>query len=117
MDDDRCTGGISFRLRFMDKICKFGDLPHEYSNLEQAEIVIVPVPYDGTSTWQKGADKGPEALIDASGHMELYDIETDSQVYLKGIYTSKPANTDILPDQIVESVENAVQQYLNLPLP
>jgi agmatinase len=96
----------------MKQTIRFGDLPGEYSSLEQAEIVILPVPYDATSTWQKGADKGPEALIDASAHMELYDIETDSQVYLKGIYTAEPVNLDILPDQIAEKVENAVQPFL-----
>jgi agmatinase len=96
----------------MKQAIRFGDLPGEYSSLEQAEIVILPVPYDGTSTWQKGADKGPEALIDASAHMELYDIETDSQVYLKGIYTAEPVDINILPDQIAEKVENAVQPFL-----
>ena len=96
----------------MKQTIRFGDLPGEYSSLEQAEIVILPVPYDATSTWQKGADKGPEALIDASAHMELYDIETDSQVYLKGIYTAEPVDVNILPDQIAEKVEIAVQPFL-----
>ena len=34
------------------------------------------VPYDATSTWLKGADRGPEAIIEASSHLELFDIET-----------------------------------------
>ncbi len=114
MDNYRSACGISVRLGFMRKKTNFGDLPDEYSSLDKAEIVIVPVPYDGTSTWQKGADKGPEALIEASGHMELYDIETDSQVYLKGIFTAEPVNTKILPGEIVESVEKAVRPYLEI---
>ncbi|MBN1973945.1 MAG: agmatinase [Sedimentisphaerales bacterium] len=112
MDNYRCYGGIFVRLGFMREKVKFADLPKEYSSPEQAKIVIVPVPYDGTSTWQKGADKGPEALIDASAHMELYDIETDSQVYLKGIFTAKPVDVDMPPEEMVESVEKAVRSYL-----
>ena len=44
----------------------FGDMPEEFSKYEQSRIVLMPVPYDGTSTWIKGADKGPQAIIDAS---------------------------------------------------
>ncbi|MDD2278905.1 MAG: arginase family protein, partial [Bacteroidales bacterium] len=66
----------------------FGDIPEEFCNKEKSKIVILPIPYDGTSTWVKGSDKGPEALLDASANMELYDIETDTEVYLQGIYTA-----------------------------
>lgn len=46
---------------------------------------ILPVPYDGTSTWGKGADRGPQALFDALDNMELYDIETGTEVHREGI--------------------------------
>ena len=59
-------------------------------NYEKAEIVVLPVPYDGTSTWQKGADKGPENIIEASGTLEMYDIETGTEVFKRGIYTAAP---------------------------
>ena len=58
----------------------FGDIPQEFCDEQNSPIVILPIPYDGTSTWVKGADKGPEALLEASANMELYDIETDSEV-------------------------------------
>jgi agmatinase len=97
----------------MKKKVNFGDLPDKYSSLKDSDIVIVPVPYDGTSTWQKGADKGPDALIDASVHMELYDIETDSQVYLKGIHTAKSVKVNKSPEATVNSVEKDVRRYLD----
>lgn len=46
------------------------------------------MPFDKTTSWIKGSDKGPRAIIDASRNMELYDIETASEVYTKGIYTA-----------------------------
>ena len=55
-----------------------------------SEIIIVPVPYDETSTWMKGADKGPEAILEASVNLEFYDIETSSEAHLKGIFTMSP---------------------------
>jgi agmatinase len=68
----------------------FCDLPKEYSNYKDAKVVILPAPFDATSTWIKGADKGPDAILEASANMETYDIETDSEVYKQGIFTDKP---------------------------
>ena len=96
----------------MERIVNFGDLPEENSNLDQANVVILPVPFDRTSTWLKGADKGPQAIIEASAHMELYDIETDSEVYLKGIYTAEPVDGNLVPDDMVESVRENVRHYI-----
>ena len=59
----------------------YAGIPDELGKLERAKIVLIPVPYDGTSTWQKGADKGPQAFLEASGNMELYDIETATEVF------------------------------------
>jgi agmatinase len=96
----------------MKQMTNFGDLQEEYSNLEQAEIVILPVPYDRTSTWIKGSDKGPAAIIEASGNMELYDIETDSEVYRNGIYTADPVNGQMLPEDMVESVREKTKNFI-----
>jgi len=52
----------------------YAGIPEEYAKLEQAKIVLIPVPYDGTSTWQKGADKGPKAFLEAWNFMILRPI-------------------------------------------
>jgi agmatinase len=61
------------------------DLP--YSNLQQAKTVILPVPYDSTSEWRGGSRHGPQAIIDASQYLELYDLEMDREIYKVGIST------------------------------
>ena len=96
----------------MGHAANFGDLPEEYSTLKNARTVLIPVTYDGTSTWIKGADKGPAAIIEASAHMELYDIETDSEVYKKGIFTAGPIDDQELPENMVKTVAEQVRQYL-----
>jgi len=90
----------------------FGYLPEQYSNAENAGIVIVPVAYDGTSTWMKGADKGPAAVCEASANMELYDIETDSEVYKKGIFTENAIGGEISTREMIEAVHEAVRYYI-----
>ena len=96
----------------MNETINFGYLPEEYSNPEDAGIVILPVAYDGTSTWIKGADDGPMAIIDASANMELYDIETNSEVYKKGIFTENAIAGDISTIEMIEAVNESVRYYL-----
>ncbi len=77
----------------------FGGLP-EQEIPAKARFAVLPVPFDGTSTWLKGADRGPEALLDASANLELYDIETGLEPYQAGIHTFAP--------MVCESVEEMV---------
>jgi len=91
----------------------FGYLPAEHAGRDDSKIVVVPVPYDGTSTWIKGADKGPQAIIDATVNLEWYDIETDSEVYRRGIFTDTPVDVGSSPDQMVEAVAERVGGHLD----
>lgn len=90
----------------------YGDLPDKYSTFGTSKIVILPVPFDATSTWGKGADRGPEAIIEASNNMEIYDIETDSEVHLLGIHTAEPVVVNDNPDEMVETVYKEVKKLL-----
>jgi len=90
----------------------FGYLPPEFSNPENASIAIIPVLYDGTSTWLRGSDKGPMAIIEASANMELYDIDTDSEVYKKGIFTDKPIQGKFSPEDVLKAVRQRVQDHI-----
>lgn len=62
----------------------FANIEQQYAEYETAKILLQSIPYDSTSTWGKGADKGFQAFLAAADNMELYDIETDSEVYKKG---------------------------------
>lgn len=90
----------------------FGDLDDEFSRYETAKFVVLPVPYDKSSTWGQGSEKGPEAILEASANMELFDIETRSQVYQKGIFTADPIVTDVEPDKLFELVLEKARGFL-----
>lgn len=94
------------------KETNFGGIPNKYTDLQKAEIVVMPIPYDGTSTWIKGADKGPAAILEASANMELYDIETDSEVYKMGIHTTRPVTEKSSPEKMTESVYKNALKYV-----
>src|SRR5690554_8117058 len=90
----------------------YAGIPEEYSKLDNAKIVLIPVPYDGTSTWQKGADKGPEAFLNASENMELYDIETGTEVYQQGVYLADAVTENSSPEAMVDAVHQVTKKYI-----
>ena len=90
----------------------FGDFTPEQIAYDTAEVAILPVPYDGTSTWIKGADRGPEALLDASFNLEFYDIETATEVYKRGIATLDPVLEDSSPEAMADEVERRMERIL-----
>lgn len=90
----------------------YAGIPDKYARIDEAKVVLIPVPYDGTSTWQKGADKGPDAFLNASENMELFDIETRSEVYKKGVYLAPPVTEDSSPEKMVEAVYKTTKNYI-----
>ena len=96
----------------MKREVNFGDLPQKYCAYDKAKIVILPAPFDATSTWIKGADKGPAAILQASANMETYDIETDSEVYKQGIFTDKPTKEKKSPEKMVVELRTRVLKHI-----
>lgn len=82
-------------------------------NYSESGIIIVPVPYDETSTWIKGADKGPDAVLDASVNLEFYDVETSSEAHLKGINTIAPILEKETPQKLVKAVYDTILSILS----
>jgi len=91
----------------------FGAVSEEFCRYETSSIAILPVPYDGTSTWLKGSDRGPQALIDASANLELYDIETDSEVFKRRIVTMDPVSCPDDPEAMVTVVHERARSIID----
>ena len=90
----------------------YAGIPAENATYENAKVMLVTVPYDGTSTWGKGADKGPELFLDASENMELYDIETDTEPYLQGVYMAGEVSEKSSPEKMVEAVYQKTKELV-----
>lgn len=83
------------------------------STYAESGIVIIPVPYDETSTWMKGSDKGPDAIFEASPNLEFYDIETGTEVWKRGIFTASPVTEKRSPELLVKAVYEKALSLLN----
>jgi len=103
------TGGIKGNMK-EQIFSNFLDPPEE-PVYEKSKIVILPVPFDRTSTWIKGSDKGPDAIIQASANIELYDIETRSEIHKQGIFTEQPVISEDA-GKMVKEVHEKVSRLL-----
>jgi agmatinase len=91
----------------------FGGLLPEESAFAQAQVVILPIPYEQTTTYGTGTKEGPQALIAASRHMELYDEELDYEVYRVGIHTLRELETVASgPQAMLERITDVTRELL-----
>lgn len=93
----------------------FGGIEDEkYSSLDTAEIVVWPVAYEGTVSYGTGTEAGAMAIIDASRNMELYEEETDAEVYKLGIHTLPEFTPRPSPAQMMGDLYSETKRLLDL---
>jgi agmatinase len=91
----------------------FGGLLPEESAFERAQVVILPIPYEQTTTYGTGTKEGPQAIIAASRHMELYDEELDFEAFRLGIHTLRELETVASgPQAMLERITEVTRDLL-----
>ena len=92
----------------------FGGKDASTAHPEKAKVVILPVPYDGTTTYRPGARQGPSAILQASQHLELFDDETGQEVFRVGIATLEEMGVDVSsPQAMVARVKSFGEKILD----
>ncbi len=90
----------------------FAGIEDRFCKEDFAKVFLQSIPYDGTSTWGKGADKGFEKFLDALENMELYDIETHTEVYQNGIHILPPLINFNTPESMFNVVYKTTKTLL-----
>ncbi len=83
----------------------FLSLPPEFSEFQSSKFVILPVPYEQTTTFKTGTKEGPQAIINASQEVETFDEELNQEAFKTGIHTLD--EMEIImgdPEKMVEKV-------------
>jgi agmatinase len=66
-----------------------------------ARVAVLPVPYEGTVSYGRGAVLGPRAILEASDQLEMYDEELDRRIDDVGIFTLPPVDPGEAPPEDV----------------
>ena len=91
----------------------FGGIDEEeYSSFETAKVLIWPISYEGTVSYGTGTGAGAMAIIDASRNMELYEEETDAEVYKVGIHTLPEFTPRETPAAMMNELYDETKQLL-----
>jgi agmatinase len=90
-----------------------GIAEEEFSSFEQSRIVVWPVSYEGTVSYGTGTGRGAEAVINASRNMELYDEETDAEVYKLGIHTVEESPSIEPPARMMDSLYERARELVS----
>ncbi len=85
----------------------------EFSSFDKARILVWPISYEGTVSYGRGTGRGAAAIIDASRNMELYDEETDAEVYKLGIHTLEESPPLETPERMMSSLYNRAKELVD----
>lgn len=92
----------------------FLDTPPNETTLSDSGVIVIPVPYDSTTSYKTGSRYGPSAIIQASRHLEDYDLELNIDISSIGIYTTPEISPDLSgPKALIEQVRRAIVSSLS----
>jgi len=84
----------------------------EFSSFDASRVLIFPVAYEGTVSYGAGTGAGAMAIVEASRNMELYEEETDAEVYKIGIHTLKEFSARETPAAMSEALYEETKNLL-----
>lgn len=90
----------------------FGGLDETLSGLEDARVLIWPVPFEKTVSYGVGTKNGPEAIVEASRNMELFDEEIGGETAEIGIHTLPAIDADREPDEMMKVLYDETKRML-----
>ena len=85
---------------------------------EESEIVILPIPFEQTTTYRKGCQHGAAAIIEASDQLEAYDIELEQEIcqsvsiYTVNAIASTIDNPDLTPEDMIAITTDKVSELI-----
>ena len=112
-----CTVNCALCIKKMSESAQlpinFGGIDEErYSSFDDARVLILPVSYEGTVSYGTGTAAGAMAIVNASRNMELYEEETDAEVYKIGIHTLPEFTPRETPDAMMSELYDYSKQIL-----
>jgi agmatinase len=89
----------------------FLGLDEPWCHPEQAGVYVLPAPYEHTSSYILGSDRGPSAIIEASAQVEFYDEQLEREPFREwgGIATKCPLD---LRGKVDRDAVEAIQAFV-----
>ena len=93
----------------------FLNIPPENSKFQNSRVIIIPFPYERSTTFGKGTNSGPKAIISASSQVELFDEELEKETYKEvGINTAAEIKPDSNSEKFYLPLAKKVKEIISL---
>jgi len=90
----------------------FLGIEEHYSNYKNAFAVILPIPYEATTSYMTGTSHGPQSILTASEYVELYDEELDYEAYRAGVFTAAEMKFSGNKESDFKSISETASSFL-----
>jgi agmatinase len=101
------------RFELQEQIQFGGDLP-SFRDYAESAAVILPVPFELTTSYHQGTQSGPREILLASAQVELWDEEAGADVHPHGMFTLPPLDlTDHALDEAMQAIGDAAARELD----
>ncbi|HEX2639341.1 MAG TPA: agmatinase [Pyrinomonadaceae bacterium] len=91
----------------------FGGIDEEqFSSFDNAQVIVWPVSYEGTVSYGTGTGAGAMAIVEASRNMELYEEDTDAEVYKIGIHTLEEFQARSTPEEMMDALYASAKELV-----
>jgi agmatinase len=86
----------------------------KYLPVQDAEAIVLPIPYEATTTYGAGTREGPEAILSASRQVELWDEEHNWDPSDKvRLTTAMPVTQEVSgPQAMLDKIRRLVQPWV-----
>lgn len=95
--------------QFMENRLVFGETGVPYKD---ADVALLPIPYEGTVSYGKGASNGPLGIIDASHNAEMFDFITERNYEDLKISVLPMMNVEGDPEAVMTNIEKEIDKIL-----
>ena len=96
----------------ISQVPPFLDPPAAYADPATSAVALLPVPYEGGISWGRGAALAPQAVIEASAELEMYDEALRFETCRMGIATLPYPEDLSSPEAMISSVRRATRSIL-----
>ena len=91
---------------------KFLGETNSVNSIDQAKVIILPIPFEFSTSYGKGTIAGPRAIIEASPFLEFYDQELDFEPWKAGVFTTPNIELRSTPEHALAQITEVVQGLL-----
>ena len=94
---------------------QFGGVLPSPRTWQESEAIILPVPFERTTSYGQGTRNGPRELLLASAQVELWDEELSIDVHGRGMFTAPEMDlTAASIDEAVSTIEDVAGRFMDL---